>query len=195
MAINEKRMLPRRMRTMYQMEELLQAEQIILDIIIKVMEEIEESLEEIREETLTVERLISIAQILSRTSCVVEEYPENVKIRLIFEQLVGFHSRIQRKLLDLIPAHLEVVFAYKVDMTFVLTEKMKLMGVRNRMDMYEWNSSKVQTVRIRFEARINKREIFGSAQMIIRKNLWFLDGSKNLDGEYLLNAKEYKEEI
>lgn len=195
MAINEERMLPRRMRTMDQMEDLLQAEQIILDTIIKVIEEIEESLEEIREETLTVERLISIAQILSRTSCAVEEYPENVKIRLIFEQLVGFHSRIQRKLLDLIPAHLEVVFAYKVDMTFVLTEKMKLMGVRNRMDMHEWNSSKVQTVRIRFEARINKREVFGSAQMIIRKNLWFLDGSKNLDGEYLLNAKEYKEEI
>lgn len=52
-----------------------------------------------------------------------------------------------------------------------------------------------QIINLRWEVRHGRKEAFKAGQLIIRKNLWFLDGSRELNGDTLLNAGEYKEEI
>lgn len=115
MAVNDENMLPLRVRKMRQMEDLLQAEQIMLDIIEGIIRDMIQESTFLTAETVTPAFLKKLVAELFRVECDIVEFPENVmiKIRLHIkdkepdEQLLNIEKTNQY-----IPAHLKVLYEY-----------------------------------------------------------------------------------
>lgn len=107
MALNDKFMLPFRVRTMAQMQDLLQAEKLLLDRMQAAVKELE-ILGGINNNTvLTKERLEEIVELLSGCACRVDEYAEALTIHITLIAGSTDPLAIQDKLAPLIPAHLK----------------------------------------------------------------------------------------
>jgi hypothetical protein len=192
MAVNDSQMLPAHVRTMRQMADLLQAEQVLFDGLEQLIADISRELDGLVTDTVTKEKLEAMAKFWSGVNCEVEEYPEELRIRLVFQEIAAQHGYLQTELLDIIPAHLQVLFGYKV--SFIMPQEIEqiLVQIRNRILFSETMTMEIQKMRSRFV--VTFPENVTSHGVTIQKNLWFLNGVHKLDGKKLLNAKEYRED-
>lgn len=107
MPVNDRFMLPLRVRTMAQMEDLLQAEQLMLDRLQEAAVELEILGSINNNTTLTRERLEEIVELLSGCTCRVDEYANELTIHIVLIAGSAEPLAIQDKLAPLIPAHLK----------------------------------------------------------------------------------------
>lgn len=115
MAVNDGHMLPKKIRIIPQMEDLLQTEQNLIDEINHIIRAMLQEAVLTENEVVTLEYLKNLADSLSGLICDATEYPEQLMVRLQFhiENLVsGSHTKWEDQLKNYIPAHLKVLFEY-----------------------------------------------------------------------------------
>ena len=115
MAVNGEKMLPLRMRKMSQMEDLLQAEQIMFDIIEGIIRDMIQESTFLTAETVTPAFLKKLVEELFRVECDIVEFPEHVtvKIRLHIKDKEPDEPLLSiEKTNQYIPAHLKVLYEY-----------------------------------------------------------------------------------
>ena len=115
MALNDERMLPKRVREMHQMEDLLQAEQFILNVILGIINDMISEAATINSLPMTKTNTEHIATMVSNNFSTVREYSDGVTIDILVSRNSGQRTnlpRLRRYLNDLIPAHLKFNIHY-----------------------------------------------------------------------------------
>lgn len=115
MAVNSENMLPLRVRKMRQMEDLLQAEQIMFDIVEGVIRDMIQESTFLTAETVTPAFLKKLVEELFQVECQVVEFPDcvTVKIRLHIKDKEPDEPLVNvEKTNRYIPAHLKVLYEY-----------------------------------------------------------------------------------
>ncbi len=118
MAVNDERMLPKRVRKMYQMEDLLQAEQFILNTILGIINDMISEAATINSLPMTKVNTEYIATMVSNNPSTVREYSDGVTIDILVSRNSGQQTnlpKLRKYLNDLIPAHLKfnIYYVYK----------------------------------------------------------------------------------
>jgi len=115
MAVNGERMLPFRVRKMCQMEDLLQAEQVMLGTIEDIIEDMIYEASLLTAETVTPEYLKKLVTEVFKRESTIEEYPEELIVKIRLNINSGEPSSpllLIEKTNIYIPAHLKVLYEY-----------------------------------------------------------------------------------
>ncbi len=116
MAVNDIRMLPKRVRKMAQMEELLQAEQTLLDIIEAIIIDMAAEASVSNNTPMTKANSEYIASVISGSACYINEYPGILTIDIIVSRQTGTATsliKLRNYMNELLPAHLKFNIHYE----------------------------------------------------------------------------------
>lgn len=116
MAVNDIRMLPQRVRSMDQMEELLQAEQLLLDMIEAIIIDMAAEASVSNNTPMTKANSEYIASVISGSACYIKEYPETLTINIVVTRQTGAATsliKLRNYMNELLPAHLKFNIHYE----------------------------------------------------------------------------------
>ena len=117
MPLDDIFMLPKRVRTMEQMADLLQAEKRMFDMLLQVLEEMSSQAEINNNTPLTKEKLEQIASMFAGNPCRVDEFSERLTIHIVVSRNSGKPTS-PKTIIDgvdvLIPAHLKYCVVFEL---------------------------------------------------------------------------------
>ncbi len=120
MPLDDIFMLPKRVRTMEQMADLLQAEKLMVERLEAVLAEMVRQGSINNNTPLTKERLEEIAALFANNPCRVDEYPDELTIHIVVSRKDGFYTS-WKEIVDgvdvLIPAHLKYLIVFELPVT------------------------------------------------------------------------------
>lgn len=117
MALDDAFMLPKRVRTMAQMADLLQAERLMLDRLYAVIQEMMAQSTINNNVTVTKELLEEVSTFFADNPCRVDEYSSELTIHIVVSRNGGHPTSIRRLIegIDvLVPAHLKYIIVFEL---------------------------------------------------------------------------------
>lgn len=123
MALNDARMLPEKVRKMAQMEDLLQAEQILLNIIESILIEMLADASISNNVPMTKDNSEYVASVVSGSDCYIDEYPDILTIDTAVSRQSGTATsliKLRSYMNDMLPAHLKFNIHYEFTSTVLI---------------------------------------------------------------------------
>lgn len=216
MSLNDNHMLPERVRNMRQMKDVLTAEDIILIEVERIIDEMYQRASLLHEELIN--ELWMKSKLEERTGAVAEvsASAERLLVTIILN-VTSVHSlevKDVRKFINKwLPAHLMYQITLLMESNCIIKEKffMKEMALGFMSQFWKvrtLNGSWLLDGSCNLDA-VRKQDEYGllygcgataheekmSFGVVLKKDLWVLDGSENLNGERLLDAEKREEKL
>ena len=159
MSLNNEQMLPAKCRSMRQMNELLDSEDIILAEIERIIDEMYERASMLHEELVNEAWLEKKLKEMTGAGVEVTAFTEELMVRIVFDvsQIYSIYVPDARKFLDKwLPAHLMYKVELLLNYSTEYTEEYVINSIKMELDSFYWKA----------------RTLNGT---------WLLDGTYNLD--------------
>lgn len=120
MPLDDIFMLPKRVRTMEQMADLLQAERLMIERLEAVLAELTRQGSINNNTPLTKQRLEEISSLFANNPCRVDEFPDKLTIHIVVSRKDGFYTSWKEIVAGvdvLIPAHLKYLIVFELPVT------------------------------------------------------------------------------
>lgn len=120
MPLNDEFMLPKRVRTMAQMKDLLQTERLMIERLEALLEELNRQGSINNNTPLTKARLEEISSLFANNPCRVDEFSDKLTIHIVVSRKEGLYTS-WKEIVDgvdvLIPAHLKYLIVFELPVT------------------------------------------------------------------------------
>lgn len=216
MSLNNSQMLPARVRNMRQMNDVLNAEDIILAEIERIIDEMYQRASLLHEELINEEWLENKLSERTGAGIDVTGYAEKLLTEIVLDVSELQHIDIPdvRKFLDKwVPAHLMYKIILLIDYSTSIEEIFSVTEMTIGFDTPYWNVRRLNGTWLldgSYELDVlRKPDTYGLAidfgntnieemapgGVVIKKDLWLLDGSYQLNGIRILDAIRREEEL
>ena len=216
MSLNNSQMLPARVRNMRQMNDVLNAEDIILAEIERIIDEMYQRASLLHEELINEEWLENKLSERTGAGVDVTGYAEKLLAEIVLDvsELQHIDMPDVRKFLDKwVPAHLMYKIILLLDYSASIGEVFSVTEMTIGFDSPYWNVRRLNgTWQMDGSYELNgltKPDTYGLAidlgntnieemtpgGVVIKKDLWLLDGSYQLNGTRILDAIRREEEL